>query len=147
MLLMERGGAGAMSGGRRCAGRRDGRDPGLGVVVARHEALRTRFAVAEGGPVQLVTASVPVPLPVTDLRGLPQDEREAAARERMTAAAREPFDLERGPLLRASLYRLGGERWILCLLAHHIVIDFASTDVMVRELAACYDPDVRQRPP
>ena len=52
----------------------------------------------------------PVALPAVDLSGLPPREREAEAARARAAEARRPFDLGRGPLLRASLLRLGGER-------------------------------------
>ncbi|HEY2738428.1 MAG TPA: condensation domain-containing protein, partial [Thermoanaerobaculia bacterium] len=54
----------------------------LSEIVRRHEALRTVFAVSEGGegsPVQVVQPASPVRLPVVDLSGLPETEREALA--------------------------------------------------------------------
>jgi hypothetical protein len=73
-------------------------------IVRRHEALRTTFAAGPQGPVQVID-SAPLAsgfdLPLVDLRHLPAAERQADAQSRATAEARRPFDLERGPLLRA----------------------------------------------
>ena len=68
-------------------------------------------------------------------------ERGAAEREqrRLSAAeARAPFDLARGPLLRAVLLDLGEREHILLLTQHHIVSDGWSTGILVREVAALY---------
>jgi len=68
---------------------------GLNEVVRRHEALRTTFATVGGRPVQVVASSLPLPLPLVDLGGLPEAEREAgAAIYRLLAAAAEAL---RGP--------------------------------------------------
>jgi amino acid adenylation domain-containing protein len=57
-----------------------------------------------------------------------------------------PFDLERGPLLRATLVRLGDEGDRLVLTLHHIVTDGWSMDLVRDELAALYDAGVRGQP-
>src|SRR5207249_4333561 len=76
-------------------------------LVRRHEVLRTTFSTAEGEARQVIHDPAPLPLPVIHLSGLPEQEREARARQQVTEEARRPFDLERGPLFRASLIRLG----------------------------------------
>jgi amino acid adenylation domain-containing protein len=110
-------------------------------IVRRHEALRTIFAAGAQGPVQVVHPAGCGPemdLPEVDLRGLPAAEREAEAARRATAESRRPFDLERGPLLRALLLRLEDERTLCVLTVHHIVSDGWSMGVLVREIAALY---------
>ena len=76
--------------------------------------------------------------PSIDLRALAGDEREAEARRLAGEEAQRPFDLARGPLLRATLLRLGGDEHVLLLTMHHIVSDGWSMGVFVRELAALY---------
>jgi NRPS condensation-like uncharacterized protein len=49
-----------------------------------------------------------------------------------------PFDLARGPLLRAVVFRLAPRRHRLLLVVHHIVSDGWSMGVLVRELGAHY---------
>ena len=54
-------------------------------VVARHETLRTTFAMRDGEPVQVIHAARPIDLIVTDLSHLAREEREAEA-GRLTGA-------------------------------------------------------------
>jgi hypothetical protein len=110
----------------------------LTAVVARHEPLRTVFEDAEGGPVQRILPPSPVPLPLERLSGTPE-EREAAAERRMREDAARPFDLRRGPLLRAGLLRLGEREHVLLLTLHHAASDGWSMGVFFRELCAAYD--------
>ncbi|HEX2205126.1 MAG TPA: amino acid adenylation domain-containing protein [Longimicrobium sp.] len=107
----------------------------LGEVARRHEALRTTFALADGRPVQAIAPRVEVAMEVVDLRPLEGAAREAEARRAFENAAK-PFDLGRGPLLRAALLVDGDGRRLL-LAVHHIVSDGWSMGVIGRELAAC----------
>jgi amino acid adenylation domain-containing protein len=115
----------------------------LSEVVCRHEVLRTTFAVHEGRPVQIVHEVAPVRLPVISFPALSAAEREAKVRAEAVAAAREPFDLAAGPLLRAQLFALGERDHVLLLNMHHIVSDEWSLDVLRREIAALYAAFVR----
>ncbi len=110
----------------------------LDAVVARHEPLRTVFEDGEDGPVQRILPPAPAPLPVEALDGTPA-EREAAAERRMREEAARPFDLRRGPPLRARLLRLGGEEHVLLLVVHHAAGDAWSMGVLFGELCAAYD--------
>jgi amino acid adenylation domain-containing protein len=121
---------------------------GLSEVVRRHEALRTVFHLPAGEdePVQRILPAAPVPLPLIDLAGLPAAARAAEARRLGRIAARRPFDLAPGPLLRAALLRLVGEEHVLLLTIHHIVSDGWSMGVLIRETAALYAAAVAARP-
>jgi amino acid adenylation domain-containing protein len=110
----------------------------LGEVVRRHEALRTSFQAAEGLPVQVIAPPQGVPLQVVDLGSLPATEREAMARRLATEEGQRQFDLSKGPLLRASLFRLDEEEHILVLTTHHIVSDGGSLEVLMSELSTLY---------
>jgi hypothetical protein len=50
----------------------------------------------------------------------------------------QPFDLARGPLLRATLIPVVRDDAVLLLVMHHIVTDQWSLDIMTRELAEAY---------
>ncbi len=105
----------------------------LAEVERRHEVLRTTFALAaDGGAVQIVGPPAGLPLPEIDLEGLPPAAREAELLRLLAAEARRPFDLARGPLLRATLYRTGDAEHALLLNMHHIVSDGWSLGVLVR---------------
>ncbi|MFF7992042.1 MupA/Atu3671 family FMN-dependent luciferase-like monooxygenase [Kitasatospora xanthocidica] len=107
----------------------------LTAVVGRHEALRTRFVEVGGRAYQVVedAAEVELPLVAAGEAELPALLREETAR---------PFALDRAPLLRGLLVRLGAEEHVLLLVTHHIVSDAASTDLLLEELAACYRAEV-----
>ncbi|GAA0210871.1 hypothetical protein GCM10010492_05800 [Saccharothrix mutabilis subsp. mutabilis] len=107
----------------------------LNAVVARHEALRTRFAAEDGVPVQVVAEAQHVPLPT-----VAADDVDAAVK----ALVREPFDLHTGPLLRATLVNAD----VLVLVLHHSIADGWSCAVLFDELARCYagDADLPELP-
>jgi aspartate racemase len=119
----------------------------LAEIVRRHEAWRTTIQVDGGQPVQVVQPATAVPLPVVDLTAMPPPEREAEAARRATEDARRPFDLERGPLLRALLVRVADDDHRLFLTVHHIVLDGVSIyQILLRELTALYDAFAAGRP-
>ena len=110
----------------------------LNEVVRRHEALRTRFGIQDGEPVQVIAPALRIALPIDDLSQLPPDERESAAKARATEDASRPFDLERGLLIRGRLIRLAPTVHWLVIVWHHIVTDGWSAGVLTRELATLY---------
>jgi amino acid adenylation domain-containing protein len=118
----------------------------LGEIVRRHEALRTVFAEAEGGPVQAVAPFDGFALPVEDVSMLGEAEREAEAQRRATESATRPFDLAAGPLFRAELLRLADDDHVLLLCMHHVVGDAWSLDVLFRELSVLYGAYLEGRP-
>ncbi|WP_342381799.1 non-ribosomal peptide synthase/polyketide synthase [Myxococcus stipitatus] len=107
-------------------------------LVARHEVLRTHFALHEGEPIQVIREPTEFPLQVMDLSALPDSERQEAVRREAVEAALRPFDLGQPWLLRVSLLRLAPEVHVLSLVMHHIISDGWSLGVLVRELSALY---------
>jgi amino acid adenylation domain-containing protein len=105
----------------------------LAEVVARHESLRTTFVVRDDGVMQVVGAGGEVDLPIVDVGAGGLGVQELVQRE-----IRIPFDLERGPLLRALLVHEGGDRHVLVVTMHHVVTDFWSVEVLMRELGELY---------
>jgi amino acid adenylation domain-containing protein len=108
-------------------------------VVRRHEVLRTVFRMAGGRAVQVIRPARPVLLREVDLAGLPGAAREEAVRSLAAGEARRPFDLERGPLFRVLLARMGEGDFGLILSLHHIVTDGWSTGVLMREISTLYE--------
>jgi amino acid adenylation domain-containing protein len=104
----------------------------------RHEAMRTTFAVRGDAPVQLIGPAAPVLLPVIDLSSLDQTVREGEAERLLREGEARPFDLARGPLLRAGLLRLAGAEHILMVAMHHIVCDEWSLRLLFAEVVALY---------
>ena len=110
-------------------------------LVDRHEALRTTFAEVDGEPMQIVRPHEPVEIPLVEV------ESAAEADELLRREAAVPLDLERGPLVRFLLARLGDDEHRLVRIHHHINADGDSWRMFLRELAALYEADVRGDPP
>jgi acyl carrier protein len=104
-------------------------------LVHRHEALRTTFATADGLPLQVIAPPGAFALACDERPGAAEQE----LRELALAESERPFDLARGPLLRAALVRIARDEHLLLLTLHHIVADGWSMDVLVRELGRLYD--------
>jgi amino acid adenylation domain-containing protein/non-ribosomal peptide synthase protein (TIGR01720 family) len=108
-------------------------------IVARHEILRTTFHEEGGTPFQVVGDPFVPDIPVVDLRrGQGQDEAKAEGIRLAGGEAREPFDLEAGPLLRIRLYRTGETTYLVMLCMHHIIADGWSMGIVVSEFAKEY---------
>ncbi|HSF43045.1 MAG TPA: amino acid adenylation domain-containing protein [Thermoanaerobaculia bacterium] len=119
----------------------------LAEVVRRHEVLRATFPAVSGEPIQAIAEPSAPPLPRIDLRGLPPSVREAAAAALAGELALRPFDLARGPLLRASLLRFAADDHVLFLGLHHILADGWSMGILLREITAFYAAAVTGVPP
>jgi amino acid adenylation domain-containing protein len=115
-------------------------------VVARHESLRTKMAVQDGRLIQVIEAVGAQPLTIVDLQDLAPAQREAQVASRAAAEARRPFDLEQGPLFRASLLRLSPTEHVLVLAMHHIISDDWSMGVLFSDLVALYQAFAAGRP-
>jgi amino acid adenylation domain-containing protein len=107
-------------------------------IVARHESLRTSFAMAGNEPVQRIAPEARLTVAVIDLTGVSEAHRRAAWEREARAEADRPFDLSQPLLLRATALKLADEQHILLVTAHHIIFDAWSSGVFIRELAICY---------
>lgn len=108
----------------------------LGDVVERQAALRTRIVTVAGTPRQTVDAAVSCPLPVIDLSGCSDVASETATVLRRIA--RDPFDLEDGPLFRVFLIRQAVNEHVLVFNVHHIVFDAWSAHVFAQSVMRAY---------
>jgi amino acid adenylation domain-containing protein/FkbM family methyltransferase len=125
--------------------RRDILERCLHEIVRRHESLRTAFGEVNGEPVQLISALRPQDLEVVDLSSMAEPEREREAMRLAETEARAPFDLTRGPLLRARLLRLSAEEHVLLFTMHHIVSDGWSMGVLMREVSSLYEAYMQEK--
>jgi amino acid adenylation domain-containing protein len=108
-------------------------------VVQRHETLRTTFAATDGRVSQIVAPTLALTLTLTDLGDVPKARQEVEVRRLTAMEAYRPFDLGRGPLVRAGVLVVGPLDCVLLLTLHHIVADGWSIDVLTREIEALYD--------
>jgi amino acid adenylation domain-containing protein len=115
-------------------------------VMQRHEVLRTHFPTLDGQPVQRITNTLRLTIPLLDLSALSRIERETISRQLANQEAQRPFDLTTGPLVRVHLLRLGSDEHVLLLNLHHIICDGWSLGVLMRELAILYAAFVHGQP-
>ncbi|MBY8849372.1 SIMPL domain-containing protein [Saccharothrix sp. MB29] len=108
-------------------------------LVERHEVLRSRVvADSDGVPRALLDAARPELVVVDAREGLD---------DLVAAEAAAPFDLARGPLLRAKLFDLADDDHLLLCTWHHIVFDGWTPGIFLRDLAELYTARVTGRPP
>ncbi|KEO84020.1 non-ribosomal peptide synthetase [Tumebacillus flagellatus] len=110
-------------------------------IVRRQESLRTIFRSDEAEDGQAVIAFLPpgdVHLPLTDLREISDELREAELESKLLAESARPFDLFTGPLYRLHLFQLETREFVLLVTMHHIISDGWSAGVFTRELMALY---------
>ncbi|MFJ2769941.1 MupA/Atu3671 family FMN-dependent luciferase-like monooxygenase [Streptomyces sp. NPDC087300] len=120
----------------------------LSQLVARHEALRTRFVEDGGEWWQEALRARPVELPDEDLlaRCGTADEALEEAERIGAGTAATPFDIEAelAPVFR--LLRTGPDRRVLLFVLHHAACDGWSVSILLRELAALYRAAVTGEP-
>jgi len=118
----------------------------LSAVAARHDVLRTRFALENGEPIAIVDDARPVPLRVVDLRDAPASERAQGAEAVVAARAAAPFDLASEHAFRPALVRTGDREYVLILELHHIACDGWSIRVLLGDLSIAYGAFARGLP-
>ncbi len=110
----------------------------LDALLNHHDALRIRFTRADGEWRAWNAPAVPATvLRCCDLPGT--EPAEQAEMEKVADGLHAGFDLGRGPLLQAVLFRRGGGRTpFLFLAAHHLVIDGVSWRILLDDLDTAY---------
>ena len=111
----------------------------LNEIIRRHEILRTVFETVKGEPVQRIQPFAPRSLPTMSLREMPREERRAKLEQLATEESQRPFDIARGPLIRALLVELDEQEHALLFTLHHIVDDGWSISILAREISALYE--------
>ncbi|MGE3267192.1 MAG: amino acid adenylation domain-containing protein [Chloroflexota bacterium] len=106
-------------------------------LIARHAVLRTTFAIRSGSLIQEIQGSSDIQVEVVNGATWTEDDLV----ERVAIAYRRPFDLERGPILRLSVFRRSASDSVLLIAAHHIALDGRSIMVLFEELAALYEAE------
>src|SRR5215213_4337933 len=115
-------------------------------IARRHEILRTTFRLRDGQPIQSVASPAAVALRATDLRGLPEHERESAATTLIRQDFAEAFDLTNGPCWRSLLLQLDDDKFILQAVFYHIIFDGWSIPIFPHELKTLYEAFARHAP-
>ncbi len=103
-------------------------------LVDSHEALRTTFVIEDGRPQTRVVEKMRAPLQVHDVEGWSEEQLHQA----ITDLVHEPFDLERGPLIRVHMFRQSDDVHVLFFSVHHIIADFWSLVFMTDQFRRTY---------
>ncbi|MET0399627.1 MAG: amino acid adenylation domain-containing protein, partial [Longimicrobiaceae bacterium] len=108
-------------------------------AVARHEALRAGFAW-DGlpRPVQVIRREAALPFFREDWRGLDDAGQQERLEAYMAADRAAGFDLERAPLMRLALFRLGEAEHRLVWTQHHLILDGWSLSLIFRDVLVGY---------
>jgi acyl-CoA synthetase (AMP-forming)/AMP-acid ligase II/acyl carrier protein len=117
----------------------------LNEIVQRHEILRTSFAIIDDQCVQVIAPQLTVHLTFDALRALRRSKKEALGHKLVQEELMRPFDLARGPLIRARIVRLAAQEHVLLVATHHAVCDGWSLGVFVEELRSLYEAYVAQQ--
>ena len=107
-------------------------------ITRRHGTLRTTFPTVDETPVPVIVERQSMELPVAELNALSDQQRKTEVLRIATEEVRQPFDLAKGPLMRARLLRLSQENYVLVVTLHTIIADEWSLNLLACELGALY---------
>ncbi|WP_201453381.1 non-ribosomal peptide synthetase, partial [Rhodococcus sp. T7] len=114
----------------------------VGDVVGRHEALRTVYPETVDGPVQEIVSAAEV---VPDLTPVVVAEDQVLGRVVDLVSA--GFDVTAGVPVRAALFRVAEDEFVLALVVHHISADGFSMGPLTRDVMVAYAARVRGEVP
>ncbi|MDQ1835371.1 non-ribosomal peptide synthetase [Massilia scottii] len=106
----------------------------LDAVAERHDCLRAHIVVVDGQPRQRVRPAARADVTLLDASSWSDAMLEQAIDE----ATHTPFDLGNDSLFRVRLYSRSPDQHSLLIVAHHIIMDFRSIEIIVEELTATY---------
>jgi amino acid adenylation domain-containing protein len=115
-------------------------------ITLRHEAFRTTFSAVADRPVQVIGDAPAFKFTMSSLEDVTPEAVEDKLRQLGHDEAREPFDLEHGPLLRIKVARLSETEHVVFVTTHHIVSDGWSLGILMRDLATTYENLTAQTP-
>jgi hypothetical protein len=107
-------------------------------LIRRHAAFRATFPAVDGRPVQRVHPFLAPETALVDVSALPAELRERVGHRAIYDHTRNPFDLERGPLLRIALVRLAEQEHLYLLTIHHLATDWITFQIFFAELMQVY---------
>jgi len=109
-------------------------------LMARHDVLRTSFPTELGKPLAVIKGAASPDFQFSEI----SDPDKLTRAIRCEAAA--PFNLATGPLVRFRLYESYGESSVLLIVIHHIVSDFWSITLLLRDLFDLYSSEMHNIP-
>jgi amino acid adenylation domain-containing protein len=119
----------------------------LAWLTRRQPMLRARFDESSGAPRQLIEEGVHPLLQVDDLEPLGPEAQRIALEARWQEESAARYQLDRWPLFRTRLCRLGPDEQILMVGGHHAVADAWSAWLLMGELLHAHDAFATEREP
>ncbi|WP_282090380.1 non-ribosomal peptide synthetase, partial [Aquimarina algiphila] len=116
-------------------------------IIDRHEILRTVCKSNDDHVKQyvLTTEELDFSIDYKDFRE--EKNPEITSRTYVIKDSYKPFDLAKGPLIRASLLRLSEDRYLFYYNMHHIISDGWSMEVLSRDVLTYYEAYVSNTEP
>jgi amino acid adenylation domain-containing protein len=109
------------------------------MLIARHESLRTVFRKDEQGDIkQFILSPDETAFNIQQYDISRYEDPARTASELVRKESVQLFDLAAGPLIRATLFRLSDQKWILHFVIHHIVCDGWSMKILISALLSFY---------
>ncbi|MEI5908948.1 amino acid adenylation domain-containing protein [Bacillus spongiae] len=119
----------------------------LAEMVKRHESLRTTFHIRNGEPYQVISQHLDSVLTHIDYSLVSAEGHfDQLVDQYCNQALSQPYDLEKGPLFKATLMKKHEQEHVLLLEMHHIISDGWSLEVIQRELHILYEAFLKQQP-
>ena len=133
----------------------------LNSVIERHAGLRSAFmpvgdlsleerelkimsamhdrSLDSGLYGQYIVDRAPLQINITLLESLDPEEQEMEIENILARSLEKPFDYARPPLMRAHLFQVSHDRYILALVLLHLICDLFSLQILKRELEVFYN--------
>lgn len=105
-------------------------------LIDRYDVLRSTFQ--SDGLHQYIKTELILDIPIKDLRYLDQNTRQEALQHLLDEEVEKPFELEEGPMIRASIIVFGEQDYYVLLTLHHIIADGWSMGILSRKLSIFY---------
>ncbi len=109
-------------------------------VIDRHEILRTVFKEDDKGEIrQWIVPSEELAFEIGYEDFRQEGNKEKLVEQYIEKDANKPFDLEQGPLLRASLLHVSDDHYVFYYNIHHTISDGWSMEVLFNDVMAYYN--------
>lgn len=114
------------------------------LTIDRHESLRTVFGKDEEGlPKQFIKTVDEIGFELGFVDFSNNENPENSIAERIDLEVSKAFNLETGPLLRATILKKSETEHVLSFVMHHIISDAWSLEVFTQELLTIYNGEIR----
>jgi FkbH-like protein len=107
----------------------------LNLVSDNNRSLKTQFIEKNGQVVQVINQQSQSIVQLVNYEKVATEEKDKTIIAAIKEIALKPFDLAKDSLVRVTLFKTGERTAVLSIIAHHIIADISSIDILARELA------------